>query len=100
MSWAWTKRLLVVGGTIYAFTLIPAAIRPSWSAAPFRKPDQTITVEQGVSRTALNSKIKNACTAAVLVRPVVGSAHNVRVVTVTTSGKPVSVKQVACELYV
>lgn len=99
MSWTWGRRLLVVGGVVYAFSLIPSSIRPSWSAAPLRKPDQTLTVAQGTSLKDVNARIKSKCTAAWLFRPVMGSAKHVQVV-VENNGKTVSAKDFNCAVYV
>ena len=102
MKWEMVRRLLVIGGVLYAVALVPSSIRPSWTAAPFRKADQTITLHAaspaGQAPTDLHDKIKSSCKAAWVVRPIMGSAHRVRVV-LTWRGHAVSVHEYECELF-
>lgn len=97
MKWETARKVLTVLGILYVVALIPASIRPSWNAAPFRKPNAEITTLAGA--TNLDSRIKDACRAPALLRPLMGSARHVRVITVGSAGKTLNVDEVNCELY-
>lgn len=104
MSWkklgTWT---LLACGAVYVVSLIPSTIRPTWSAAPFRKSDPTITVlaetSHGTPPADLKHRIKSACLAAWPFRPLMGSAHKVRVL-LDWQGTVVRVLEYDCELYI
>lgn len=102
MKWEWIRRIFVIGGVVYVLTLIPASIRPSWSAAPFRKPDTTITISTpdpgGVIPPGAQPRLKSACRSPWALRPLMGSAHHVRVI-VMYRGVPAAVRTLDCELY-
>ena len=103
MDWKLIRRLLAGAGILYMVALIPASIRPTWTASPFRKPDQTVTIDAasptGFPPANYKTKIKNACKASPLLRPVMGSARIVHV-TYDWNGQPVAVHDYHCELYV
>lgn len=103
MDWKMGRRILAGLGIIYVFALIPSSIRPRWTASPFAKPDQTITIQAATSTgfppADYKSKIASACKANTLLRPVMGSAKNVHVI-YEWNGQPVAVHDYHCELYV
>lgn len=98
MKWETIRKLLTVLGVLYVVALIPASIRPSWNAAPFRKPNSEITSTAGA--TNLDARLRDACRAPALLRPLMGSARTIRVVTVGSAGKTLGVQDVNCELYI
>lgn len=85
-------------GLLYAFLLIPASIRPQWSAHPTYKPLTDVTVVSGAPDAY--SRIKHACTAPLLLRPIMGPAKSVQLTTVDAEGAALSVKKLSCKAYV
>lgn len=94
----WVRRGLMAAGAMYVVALVPSSIRPQWTAAPFRKPNQTISVPASAGN--LKSRLEHACRAPVLLRPLLGSAQRVRVLRTTDQGDIVSIRDVNCEPYV
>ena len=97
MNKKWILRGLIVLGAVYAFALIPANIRPQWTASPLRKPNQTITVKAG---TDYEPRVEHACRTYWMLRPLLGSAQEVRMITTTDDGQAIQVDDLDCELYV
>ena len=98
MKWDIIRRVLMVAGVFYLVALIPSSIKPSWNAAPFRKPSSEVTVLAGSSN--VQSRIQGACRAPALLRPLMGSAKTVRVITVDSAGNTLSVRELNCETYI
>jgi hypothetical protein len=97
------KRGVVVAGIVYIIALVPSNIRPQWTASPFHKANQTITVpaesSAGTPPANIKDRLRDACKAAAVLRPVLGSAKSVEVI-YTWNDRPVSVNDYKCALYV
>lgn len=99
MKWEWVRRGLVGAGIAYLVILIPANIRPAWRAAPFRKPNQTITVQaddpHGTLGATAEDEVRKSCRAAWFLRPIMGSAKHIRVLA-TWNDRVVQVREYNC----
>ena len=95
MNWKLIRRVLTVCGVLYVIALVPSSIRPTWSAAPFRKPNQEITIQAGFGDNE-GARIRDACRVPTLLRPLMGAARRVRVTTINQDGKSVDVHDFDC----
>lgn len=83
-NWQIARALLIGGGTIYAWALLPTSIKPQIPNNPMHKSEQTITVdvdhanETQVPWRAAGS-VQSACKAPLFMRPFEGDAKTVRV---------------------
>jgi hypothetical protein len=115
------KRALRYGvmilGVVYLWALLPVSFRPQYTGSPLRKPDQTLTIEVAmpagqagaVAASALTasatashklsaSRIKSACEAPGVLKPIVRPAHQV-VVHYVDNGQVVAETQYDCSKY-
>lgn len=92
-TWPWIRRGLVVVGVLSLVNFIPTSIRPGLSPTPFTKSEQQITVPAGT--TDLARRITAACKAPLLLRPLMGSAKSVTVIS-TENGLPQSAHRYRC----
>lgn len=115
------KRLLryaiLIPGLLYVWALLPISFRPQYTGSPLRKPDTTVNVDVvggasllgGASQTVADaasiglqklssSRIKRACEAPTLLKPIVRPAQHV-VVRYVDNGKIVAESHYDCSKY-
>jgi hypothetical protein len=113
------KRLLrwaiLIPGVLYLWALLPIAFRPQYTGSPLRKPDTTVNVDvvgaprdfstQGVVDAATvglqrlsSARIKRACEAPALLKPVVRPSQHVTVRYVS-NGRVVAESHYDCKNY-
>lgn len=108
---------VMLPGLLYLWALLPVSFRPQYTGSPFRKPDATVDVDVSAARaagvatqtvTALatssltklsGSRLKDACEAPTLLRPIVRPAQQV-VVRYLDNGKVVAETHYDCKKYV
>jgi hypothetical protein len=115
------KRALRYGvmilGVLYLWALLPVSFRPQYTGSPLRKPDQTLTIDvampssgtAAVATSALtaaatashklsSSRVKSACEAPGMLRPIVRPARQV-VVHYVDNGRVVAETRYDCSKY-
>jgi hypothetical protein len=115
------KRALRYGvmilGVVYLWALLPVSFRPQYTGSPLRKPDQTLTIEVAmpagqvgaVAASALTAsatashklsagRVKSACEAPGVLRPIVRPARQV-VVRFVDNGQVVAETKYDCSKY-
>ena len=108
---------LMLAGLLYVWALLPVSFRPQYTGSPFREPDATVNVDVSVARAAgvatqtvtslaassltklSASRLKDACQAPTLLRPIVRPAQQV-VVRYVDNGKVVAETHYDCSKYV
>ena len=114
------KRLLryavLVPGVLYLWALLPISFRPQYTGSPLRKPDTTVNVDVvgspsgAAARTVADAasiglqklssgRIKRACEAPALLKPIVRPAQHV-VVRYVDNGKIVAETRYDCSKFV
>jgi hypothetical protein len=108
---------VMLPGLLYLWALLPVSFRPQYTGSPFRKPDTTVDVDVSTARAAgvatqtvtslaattltklSSSRLKDACEAPTLLRPIVRPAQQV-IVRYLDNGKVVAETRYDCSKYV
>jgi hypothetical protein len=107
----------MVLGVVYLWALLPVSFRPQYTGSPLRKPDQTLTIEVAmpsgqagaVAASALTAsatashklsdgRVKSACEAPGVLKPIVRPARQV-VVHFVDNGQVVAETRYDCSKY-
>jgi hypothetical protein len=106
----------MIAGVLYLWALLPVSFRPQYTGSPLRKSDPTLTIDvtagraAGISTSALTAaaaagsrtlsyaRLKSACQAPAVLKPIVRPARQV-VVEYVDNGQVVSEARYDCTKY-